>query len=216
MRQSDRPFIIGITGGIASGKSVALDVFSKTGIPIWEADKIGHDVLQKRETISTLKAEFGQHFITFGKVDRKKLAALIFENDDKRKKLNSLLHPLILCEMQNIVENCRSSFLVFEVPLLFEANMQSCFDLIIHIYCSQELQIERLKLRNSLNREQAEKRIFSQMASHLKKQKSDISIENSGSIKQLKMSILAIIEELPSYSKKTVTPFFNSIKSQNS
>jgi dephospho-CoA kinase len=216
MRQSDRPFIIGITGGIASGKSVALDVFRKTGIPVWEADKIGHETLRKKEVTSMLTAAFGQNIATLGKIDRNKLAALVFENDEKRKKLNSLLHPIILNEMQNIVENCQSSFLVFEVPLLFEENMESCFDLIIHIYCSQSLQIERLQKRNSFSREEAEKRIFSQMDSLLKMQKSDISIENSGSVKQLKMAIHPIIAALPTYSKKTINPFSQLTNSQNS
>jgi dephospho-CoA kinase len=185
--------IIGLTGGIATGKSIAAKYLEKKGAKIIDADQISHQISQKGEKGWQLVVdEFGEEILKEnGEFDREKLGELIFSDPAKRKILESLLHPLIIYKMKEqayqYLEN--DEIVVFMAPLLYEAGLARFCDQVWVIYSSEKSQLKRLKKRNGFNREEALKRIKSQMSLDKKKDRADIIIENNYTIKDLKLKL---------------------------
>ncbi len=182
-----------VTGGICTGKSTACKVFEENGFHIIDADKIAHDMLDKN--IFSIKKLFGNKYIVNGKVDRKKLGSLVFEDEKEKEKLESLLHPLIREEIKKSIlkleENQKRYIL--DIPLFFEKGGYVA-DKVILIYASKEEQIKRLQKRNFLSFKEAQKRLNAQMNIEKKKELSDIVIENMASIEELKNNIKKVID----------------------
>ena len=185
--------IIGLTGGIATGKSTAAEYLEKKGAKIIDADQISHEISQKGEKGWELVVdEFGQEILREdGEFDREKLGEIVFSDFQKRKKLESLLHPLIIYEMKEqahqYLEN--EEIVVFMAPLLYEAGLARFCDQVWVVSSSEEKQVKRLEKRNNFNREEALKRIKSQMSLSEKENKADIIIENDSTIKALKSKL---------------------------
>lgn len=182
--------IIGLTGSIATGKSIAASYLEKKGAKIIDADQISHKISQKGEKGWQLVVdEFSKDILREdGEFDREKLGEIVFSDPAKRKKLESLLHPLIIYEMKEeahqYLEN--DQIVVFMAPLLYEAGLARFCDQVWVVSSSEETQIKRLKKRNNLDREAALKRIKSQLSLDEKKSKADVVIENDASIAELK------------------------------
>jgi len=185
--------IIGLTGGIATGKSTAAEYLKQKGAKIIDADQISHQISQKGEKGWQLVVdEFGEEILKEnGEFDREKLGEIVFSDPVKRKKLESLLHPLIIYEMKERAHQYLESeeIVVFMAPLLYEAGLARFCDQVWVISSSEAGQIKRLKKRNDLSREEALKRIKSQMSLKDKKAKADIIIENDSTIKNLKLKL---------------------------
>ncbi|MGM0548165.1 MAG: dephospho-CoA kinase [Bacillota bacterium] len=185
--------IIGLTGGIATGKSTAALYLEKKGAKIIDADQISHQLSQRgKKGWQLIVDEFGEKVLTEKKeLDREKLGQIIFSDSAKRKKLESLLHPLIIYKMKEKAHQylANDELVIFMAPLLFETGLDYFCDQIWLISSSQKEQIKRLKKRNGLNQKEALKRIKSQMSLEEKKQKADIIIENNSSIKSLKSKL---------------------------
>ena len=185
--------IIGLTGGIATGKSTAAEYLERKGAKIIDADQISHKVTQKGEKGWQLVVdEFGERILREdGEFDREKLGEIVFSDPAKRRKLESLLHPLIIYEMKEqahqYLEN--NEIVVFMAPLLYENGLERFCDQVWLISSSKEKQINRLKKRDELKKEEALKRINSQMSLSEKKKKADVVIENNSSIEDLKTKI---------------------------
>ena len=185
MKHPDRPFLVAITGGIASGKSVVSRWFEEQKFSVFYADKIGHELFNNQYFKNKIEDIFGKEVIVNDSVDRTKLGEIIFNSADKRKQLNELLHPEIRKRMQHIIDTSSQKILVFEIPLFFENGLQKAFDLVINIWTDEEIQLKRLMNRMNMTRDKALKRIFSQMSNTEKQKKADINIENSTSIRSL-------------------------------
>ena len=185
MKHPDRPFLVAITGGIASGKSVVSKWFEEQKYIVFYADKIGHELFEDDYIKNKIEDIFGKEVIINGSVDRNKLGEIIFNSADKRKQLNELLHPEILKKMQQIIDINPKEILIFEIPLLFENHLEKAFDLVINIWTDEETQLKRLMNRENMTRAKALKRISSQMATFEKKRKADINIENTSSFSLL-------------------------------
>ena len=185
--------IIGLTGGIATGKSTAADYLEKKGAEIIDADQISHNLTQKgKKGWELVVEEFGEEILREdGEFDRDKLGELVFGDSKKRKKLEALLHPLIIYEMKEQAHKFLESgkIVIFMAPLLFEANLDRFCDQIWVIGSSQQSQIKRLKKRDNLSKKEALKRIKAQIPLQQKKEKADVVIENDSSIKNLKEKI---------------------------
>lgn len=185
--------IIGLTGGIATGKSTAAEYLEKKGAKIIDADQISHQISQKGEKGWQLVVdEFGEEILRKnGEFDREKLGEIVFSDPVKRKKLEALLHPLIIYEMKERAHQYLESeeIVVFMAPLLYEAGLARFCDQVWVISSSEANQIKRLKMRNDLSREEALKRIKTQMSLEEKKAKADIIIENDSTIKALKSKL---------------------------
>ncbi|MFK5881771.1 MAG: dephospho-CoA kinase [Sulfurospirillum sp.] len=168
--------MIVLTGSIATGKSSTCKLLSESGYEIVDADLIAKELIDTK----TIENLFGKSFIKDGDIDRVALGELIFNNLKEREKLNEYIHPLIRNEIYKrakILEEKNSKYIV-DIPLYFESGHYKS-DLVCVVYCPKKEQLKRLAQRENLNKEEAEKRVKSQMDIEEKKRKADYVIDNS-------------------------------------
>lgn len=181
---------VGLTGNIASGKSTVEKIFrEKWNIKVLDVDKIGHNLLKNdKESILKIKKLFSNLDIedNDGKLSRDKIARVVFNDIEFKKKLESILHPKIKKILEKFFEvHKKDEILIGSVPLLFEANMEDLFDKIILIISDENIRKNRLMLRNGYTEEQAKLRIKAQMDQNLKISKSDYIIVNNNNKEEL-------------------------------
>ncbi|MGL5964633.1 MAG: dephospho-CoA kinase [Fusobacteriaceae bacterium] len=190
--------IMGLTGGIASGKSTASRILKEIGYKIYDADIIAHEALKQESCKKKIKKEFGEIvFDKTGEVNRKILREIAFSDKDNLRKLNSIVHPIVIKEFEKIKENSVSEkIIIFDIPLLFEAKLEYLCDKIVLIYTKREIQIKRVIERDKNSQDLAEKIIDSQESLENKKLKSDYCIENSKNIFELKKELILLFEKI--------------------
>ena len=192
-------FIIGLTGGIGSGKSAAAKILKELGLKVIDLDLITHELMRPGELgYIEIKKEFGEKYIdTKGAIDRKLLREEIFSSFDLKKRIESILHPIIFeeCNKQlNLLKH--ENYIVLVIPLLFETkNYISLIDESLLIDCDLETQIERVIKRDSISKTLANRIIKNQMNREKKQLLADKVILNDGNINHLKT-------QLDSYYKK--------------
>ena len=202
-----RSKLIGITGGIASGKSTFSELIQQEGYTVIHSDQIGHEVLDYPEIKNKLISVFGKVIIKDHHIDRNVLRKIIFNDETKRNLLNSIVHPEILKVMDEMVDHSSIEYLFFEIPLLFESGMKDCFDMIVLIHVNHNIQIDRLINRNSFDMDEAEKIIRSQMPDELKIPLADLTVDNSYSESVLQNNCWNLIKYLPRITYKHITRF---------
>ena len=191
--------ILGLTGGIGTGKSTVAKMLREKNIPVVDTDSISKEIIEYPEVIEKIKAEISSKiFNNENKLDRKKLSEIVFENKDKLKKLNEIMHPVILKKMWEEVEKLKKDYkiIVVDIPLLFEINMENEVDKVLLIYSSKEIQIERIMNRDGRTREEAIKIINSQMPLYKKREKSDYIIQNNDSLEKIKKNLDKVVQKL--------------------
>ena len=190
--------IIGLTGSIGSGKSTVSNIFRKFGIKIVDADKIAGQISERRDIVEEISNIFGKNIIDENyKIKRKELREIVFSDKEKLNILNDLMHPKITEEFEKIKKNSNENdIIIFDVPLLFEVGMDKLCDKIIVVFISREEQIARIIKRDSVTKELAEKIINSQMGLEEKLKRSQIHIDNNGSLEELKEKIEKVYKEL--------------------
>lgn len=181
---------IGLTGGIATGKSTVSRLLESLGCPVVDADQISHQLTRFGEIgyIQTV-SHFGSEILSENQdIDRKKLSQIIFQDLTKKQELENILHPLIQEKVQtlkNKYEKEGFELCVYDVPLLFEKKLQSQFDAVATVWCEPHIQIQRLIFRNTLSQTEALQRIRNQLPLAAKISQSKYCIDNSGSEKSL-------------------------------
>ena len=198
MPQSNAPLLIGITGNIGSGKSLVSSLIASQGYRLISADPIAKTVLDDPDLQVHLAEIWGAELLSQGKIDRQALAKLVFSHPDKLIYLNSLIHPRVLELFDNIVFESADLKLFFEIPLLFEAGLESCFDAIILVTAPQDQKLDWLIKRDNSNREQILARLRAQMPDSEKLARVDYVLENNGSIDELKTKTLTLLDKLQS------------------
>ncbi|MFA0815951.1 MAG: dephospho-CoA kinase [Anaerofustis sp.] len=196
--------IIGITGGIGSGKTTVARLLSEEyRIPIIDADEIVKNVSQKPEVLNKIAETFGDQCIENGcKINREVLSDIVFSDEISRIKLNQIIHPLVREEFLRLTEHYRTQGLlriIYDVPLMIEENLQDDVDVVIVVYSDLETRISRIVERNGMTREQALERIQSQMDLDEKVKYADIVVYNTSSIDKLKESMQYLIREIDRY-----------------
>jgi dephospho-CoA kinase len=177
---------IGLTGGIASGKSTVSSYLVAMGAVLIDADQIAREVvLPGSSALGKIKQLFGSSVITDeGTLNRKKLGEYIFANELSRKQLEGILHPEIRAIMKQRMNELEADnprrLVVVDVPLLFESGLASMFEMVMLVYVPREVQLERLMNRDGMSRGQAEARLEAQMPIEQKIQLADLIIDNSG------------------------------------
>lgn len=204
MVKAARPFLIAVTGGIASGKTLVADWFADQGFEVHYADKIAHDIMNEPEVAAKIIQTFGAEILQEGVIDRQKLGRIVFHDPTKLKKLNDILHPLVRNEMKNLISVSNSSHLVFEIPLLFENGLQNAFDLTINISADTNLRIERIEKRDKLEREKILHRMNAQMSDFEKQKMADVNIANNSTIEALKQNLQNLLPLFKKLKKKEV------------
>ena len=178
-------YILGLTGGIATGKSTVSRYFSDKGYAVVDADVVARRVVEPgTEGLANIVAQFGTEIIqTDGTLNREKLGAMIFADAKKRETLNSLLSDLIrraiMADTATLV-NANQPLIVLDIPLLYEAGYETHCDAVMVVYTTEAVQLERLMARNNLTEEEALNRIASQEPIETKKDRADIVIDNNG------------------------------------
>jgi len=193
---------VGLTGGIACGKSTVAEIFVRLGGYLIDFDKIAHEVQEPgRPAWQEIVGHFGRGILGQDKkIDRNKIASIVFNYPEKLKALNAIVHPRVYQEWHVRLEKIRASepqaIVLADVPLLFEGRMQSFFDLTILVRIPAPEQINRLKARNSFTQEEAEARLNCQMPIDDKIPLADIVIDNQGPIRETAKKVAEVWQEL--------------------
>jgi dephospho-CoA kinase len=186
---------IGLTGGIATGKSTVANLLVERGAILIDLDRIAREIVEPGQPALARVAErFGQAVLQDnGTLDRKKLGAIVFAKEAERKALEAILHPEIRAVMkERMTQHERltpDKLVVVDVPLLYESGLESYFEHIMVVYVPRDEQLRRLMKRDNLTSQEAEKRLTAQMSIEEKKARADILIDNCGSIAQLEQQI---------------------------
>ena len=193
--------LVGLTGGIASGKSTVAKILERLGAAVINADTLSREVVEPgqdawKEIVNAFGADVLQSDQT---LDRQKIRTIIFNNPDFRKKLESIIHPRVraLAE-ERIREHTAAgySIIVYEVPLLFEGNLQEWLRPVILVACDIGTQRTRLQQRDHLTDAEAQKHIDAQMSLTEKRRLADYVIENNGSLADLEQQVRAVVEKI--------------------
>jgi dephospho-CoA kinase len=193
--------LVGLTGGIASGKSTVAEILKRQGAAIINADVLAREVVEPdRQAWTEIVNAFGTAVLQPDRaLDRQKLRAIIFDDPDARKKLESIIHPQVraLAE-QRIREHAAAGYavIVYEVPLLFEGNLQEWLRPVILVACDVDTQRNRLQSRDNLSAAQAQKHIDAQMSLEAKRRLADYVIENNGNLEDLERQVQAVLEKI--------------------
>ncbi len=182
--------IVGLTGGISSGKSTVSSYLKQLKIPVIDADEVARKVVEPNsQGAREIRKIFGSDvFEEDGSLNRQKLGALIFSNAENRQKLDELLQPLIKIMILDEIEEHRQkgeNMIVLDLPLLFEKQYEELCEEIIVVYIPRELQLERLMRRNQYTKQEALSRIDSQLSIEEKRKRATVLFDNQGTIQQL-------------------------------
>ena len=197
--------IIGLTGGIGTGKSTVSRKLRERGYPVIDLDVISREVIEYPEVINELVRNFGIEILesqnnTSGKksISRNKLRQTVFKEEKKVSVLNSIMHPPIVEEMRRQVENFKKNYktVFVEVQLLFEAKLEKEFDLTVLVYADKKTQLERVLKRDGRKEEEVQQIINAQMDMTEKRRLSNYIIENNGDSEMLDLEIEKFIKKL--------------------
>ena len=186
---------IALTGGIASGKSTACNLFKLYGLRVIDADAIAHAILDKEA--AAIGKLFGDAYLKEGKVDRKALGGLIFTDPEAKKRLEALLHPKIYDEIarQSEVQDALGGPYLIDIPLFYETGNYP-IEKVILVYAPRTLQKKRLMEREGLSEEEAKRRLDAQMDIEAKRKMADWVIDNGGNLKQLQRETERVFNEI--------------------
>ena len=199
---SNRGIIVGVTGGIACGKSTVSRLLSEKGaIPI-NSDEIGHQLLKRGSPVmGALLEAFGPDILDeSGDVSRQKLGAIVFNDRAARERLNAIMHPPIVeqsrSEANRLVAENEDCVVLIDAPLLIEANSQDTVDVIVVVTASTQIQLQRLLDNRSLSPPEAHARIDSQMPLSEKVKYADFLVENDGTLEELEQKVDGLWHEI--------------------
>ncbi|MCW3052450.1 MAG: dephospho-CoA kinase [Chthonomonadales bacterium] len=188
--------LIGLTGGIATGKSAATRLLAQRGATTFSADEAARAVLVRNgPALRRIAQEFGSEMLTpLGDLDRARLGHTVFADPEARRRLEQILHPLIRSLLRAQIEAAQrdlgqDTLIVVEIPLLYEGGLETWFDQVIVVTAPRAIQIDRLRTRNGLDAEEASRRIAAQWPLEDKVVRADYVLVNDGSLPQLEAAI---------------------------
>ncbi len=191
---------VGLTGGIACGKSVVRRHFESSGVATLDADTIVHDLLGPGTEVTHAIAEtFGEVLAPDGSVDRKALASLVFSDEEDRRKLNAIVHPEVWRAIEEFFAEAvgrGEPLAVVDAALMVETGSHERYDVLVIVACSEDLQRERLMARDCLSAREAEQRIATQMRIAEKRRYGDYVVDTSGSFQRTIARAGEVLSEL--------------------
>ncbi len=184
-------FVVGVTGGIGSGKSTVTNLFSELGVKVIDADVIARDLVSPgSKSLTAITKRFGQHLVLEdGNLDRRKLRDIIFSDPNAKKWLENLLHPEVKKQILEEIENSKSSYTIVSAPLLLEAGLDQITDRVLVVDIPEASQIERTVLRDRTSEESVNNIIQSQIKRKIRLQKATDIIDNTGSLDDTKKQV---------------------------
>jgi dephospho-CoA kinase len=184
MADTDRGVLrIGLTGGIASGKSLVADMFASLGIPVIDTDKLAREIVARGQpALAEITQAFGQHILTTdGELDRPRLREIVFQDESRRLRLEAILHPRIRDKTLQAAVSAGGPYQVIVVPLLIESGFEELVDRILVVDAPEAQQRERLLIRDGETPEQVDRIMEAQLSRKLRLAAADDVIDNSGS-----------------------------------
>ena len=196
--------VIGLTGGIGTGKSTVSQILKDRGFPVIDLDVISHEVIEFSSVVEKIVQNFGREVLDENEdgnctISREKLGKIIFSDKKKRLALNSIMHPEILKVMHKKILECKSEknkIIFVEVQLLFEVQWEKEFDYILLVAAKRDMQVRRVLERDKRSEEEAWNIINSQMSLDEKREKSDFVIENDGNMDDLNKKVDKFLKSL--------------------
>ena len=189
--------IVGLTGGIGSGKSAAAKFFIELGIDVIDADEVSKNILlENKKAKEDFIAEFGSRYIKNNKIDRKLLRKEIFKDKTKKKILESIIHPAVRDEISKFIINSDSIYKIVMVPLIVETNSVEFYDKIIVIDCETKLQLERASNRDNQSKENIADIMQNQASRKERLEIADFVILNNSDLENLRGSVIKIHQKL--------------------
>lgn len=193
------PKVIGLTGGIASGKSTVSELLSVFGFKVVDADKAAREAVKKgSKGLAQVREVFGDEAIDEnGEMNRRYMGGLVFNHPERRLELNAIIHPIV----RDIMEEEKQEYLkqgynvIMDIPLLFENELENTVDEVWVVYTSESIQMDRLMQRNNLSLEDAKARVYSQISIDKKSRMADHVIDNLGDKLELKQNLERLLEE---------------------
>ncbi|HDG4552539.1 TPA: dephospho-CoA kinase [Staphylococcus aureus] len=193
------PKVIGLTGGIASGKSTVSELLSVFGFKVVDADKAAREAVKKgSKGLAQVREVFGDEAIDEnGEMNRRYMGDLVFNHPEKSLELNAIIHPIV----RDIMEEEKQEYLkqgynvIMDIPLLFENELENTVDEVWVVYTSESIQMDRLMQRNNLSLEDAKARVYSQISIDKKSRMADHVIDNLGDKLELKQNLERLLEE---------------------
>lgn len=188
--------LVGITGGIGSGKSKVMQYIASLGYPIYLSDEAGRSVMGKPEIIQKIQSIFEENVITESGLDRKKIGNIVFNNPEKLQQLNAIVHPAVAEDFTNfITQHAEEALIFYESAILIETNNYKKFDCIILITAPKEVRIARVMERDQISREIVLERMKNQMCDEEKKKIANFEINNEN-FEDTKRKINEIIKKI--------------------
>ena len=189
--------VIGLTGGIGSGKSLAAEYFADLGALVIDADQLARSAIERGSTgFDEVVTVFGDSILKNGDIDRRALGELVFKDPELKSKLENIIHPWVRNEFEEAVTSLKGDeVLVYEIPLMFETNAQDRFDVVITVEAAMDNRISRLRAKG-LHISEIESRIAAQATREQRESIADFLIENDGSEDDLLRKVENIWDEL--------------------
>ena len=191
---------VGLTGGIASGKSMVADELAARGAIIIDADLLAREVVEPgTPALAAIIDRFGAQVLRDGQIDRARLAQIVFADPHARRDLERIVHPAVRARAAELERAASDAAVVVHViPLLVETGQDEDFDVVVTVDADHETQIQRLMVRNGFTRAEAESRIAAQASREDRRRAADVVVDNAGSLTQLREQIDALWAELSS------------------
>jgi dephospho-CoA kinase len=192
-----KPLRVGLTGGIASGKSTVSDMFAELGVPIIDTDVIARDVVQPGQpALDEIRSEFGAEIIDAdGKLDRMALRKIVFADEDARRTLESILHPRIREATVRMADDTGGAYQLIVVPLLVESPTRAFVDRVLIVDCDEKTQIARLLARDAETQEQAQRMLAAQSSRADRLAIADDVITNDGNLRETRDQVRSLHQE---------------------
>ncbi len=191
---SPTPFRVALTGGIASGKSTVADLFAALGVPVIDTDVIARQVVEPGQpALTQVVAEFGAEVLdATGRIDRRRMRERIFADPDAKRRLESILHPAIRAEMARQSLAAQGPYQVLVIPLLAEGGSRNHVDRVLLVDVPEELQIQRLMMRDGVSHDQAKASLNAQATRAERLAMADDVVRNTGRVDELREAVAAL------------------------
>jgi len=196
------PKVIGVTGGIGSGQSTVCDQFKKLGCKVINVDEKAKQVIKKNKTVQTeIKKEFGKKvFFRDGKLIRKLLASIVFEDENKTQLLNKIIHPRMVADVVEEMESARFSgrypLIIVDAALIYEISIEKLFEYVIVVFSNQNQRVKRVMQRDDVKKEEVIARMNRQIPLAEKQKWADFVIDNRGEVADLEKQVQKVFDEL--------------------
>ncbi len=193
------PVVIGIAGGIGSGKSTVARFFEEAGCVVYNADKEVTELYKRQDVLDTIRSWWGEDAVIDGELNRAEIARIIFEDESQRDRIENLLFPMLHARRQEMIEDAADDdvqAVIIDAPLLYEAALDEECDVVVFVDTPREIRLERLRTRSGWDEGELSRREKAQLPLDAKRDRSDYYVDGSGSTDEVRGRVLRLLDEI--------------------